>query len=102
MAARSIVSTALAGGGNLDKDRFNIRARLTIESGRDAGKRSLLREKRHSGPTRADILGTSGTSSRATLTASSRRTRVRTTGVSAVQNAAGTAFGSCRYDFTHK
>jgi iron complex outermembrane receptor protein len=95
--------TALGGFGNLDKDRFNIMGSIDyrkqdvmLATDRDFAKSGIL------GTTRADILaGTSGTSFPGDLNGFEPSAPGCAPPNSVpVTNAAGTAFGSCRYDFT--
>ena len=95
--------TALAGWGSLDKDRFNIMGSIDyrkqdvmVATDRDFAKSGIL------GTTRDDILaGTSGTSFPGDLNGFEPSGPGCAPPSSVpVTNAAGTAFGSCRYDFT--
>lgn len=95
--------TALAGWGNLDKDRFNIMGSLDyrkqdvmLATDRSFAKSGIL------GTTRNDILaGTSGTSFPGDVNGfEPSGPACNPPGSVPVTNAAGTAFASCRYDFT--
>jgi iron complex outermembrane receptor protein len=97
--------TALAGWGNLDKDRFNVmgsidyrKQKVLLASDREFAKTGIL------GTTRADILaGTSGTAFPGDLNGFEPSGPGCAPPSSVpVQNAAGTAFGSCRYDFSRE
>ena len=97
--------TALAGWGSLDKDRFNImgsidyrKQKVLLASEREFAKTGIL------GTTRDDILaGTSGTAFPGDLNGFEPSGPGCAPPSSVpVQNAAGTAFGSCRYDFSRE
>ena len=97
--------TALAGWGSLEKDRWNImgsldwsKQKVLLAQDRNFAKTGIL------GTTRDDILsGTSGTS----FPGRPGRFEPSAPGCAPpasvpVNNAAGTAFGSCRYDFSRQ
>jgi len=95
--------TALAGWGSLDKDRFNIMGSIDyrkqdvmLATDRKFAATGIL------GTSRDDILaGTSGTSFPGDLNGfEPSGPGCAPPGSVPVTNAAGTAFGSCRYDFT--
>ena len=97
--------TALAGWGNLDKDRFNVmgsidyrKQKVLLAKDREFAKTGVL------GTTRADILaGTSGTAFPGDLNGFEPSGPGCAPPSSVpVQNAAGTGFGSCRYDFSRE
>ncbi|HKO67164.1 MAG TPA: TonB-dependent receptor, partial [Burkholderiaceae bacterium] len=96
--------TALAGWGNLDKDRFNIMGSIDyrkqdvmLAADRDFARTGII------GTGRAAILaGTSGSAFPGDLNGfEPSGPGCAPPGSVPVTNAAGTAFGSCRYDFTH-
>lgn len=95
--------TFLGGVGTLDKDRFNIMASLDyrkqdvmVATDRNFARTGIL------GPTRDDILaGTSGTSFPGDVNGfEPSAPGCQPPRSVPIQNSAGTAFGSCRYDFT--